>query len=100
MTPEQFAYWMHGFVELNGGAMPSDAQWKSIQQHLATVFQKVTPHVETEKATESDAQKSMREYMERMQRQVQQTGQIVQPYQPYYPPQNWPSTILPGTVIC
>lgn len=45
MTPEQFCYWMQGFAELNGGDMPTEAQWKSINDHLQTVFKKVTPPV-------------------------------------------------------
>lgn len=45
MTSEQFAYWMQGFVELNG-ATPTDEQWQSIKEHLATVFVKVTPPVQ------------------------------------------------------
>ena len=43
MSPEQFAYWLKGFTELNNGAMPSEAQWRSINDHLKTVFNKVTP---------------------------------------------------------
>lgn len=46
MTPEQFAYWLQGFVEPNDGKMPTKAQWKTIREHLATVFVKVTPPVE------------------------------------------------------
>lgn len=42
MTPEQFAYWLQGFAELNQGA-PTPEQWKSICDHLYTVFHKVTP---------------------------------------------------------
>ncbi len=44
MTPEQFTYWLQGFAELNS-APPSPAQWKSIQDHLKTVFHKVTPQI-------------------------------------------------------
>jgi hypothetical protein len=39
MTPEQFAYWLQGFVELNG-QQPTDAQWDSIKEHLQTVFKR------------------------------------------------------------
>lgn len=46
MTPEQFAYWLQGFVELNGD-MPTAEQWASIKEHLATVFVKVTPPVKS-----------------------------------------------------
>ncbi len=42
MTPEQFAYWLQGYAELNAEP-PSAEQWQSIREHLATVFRKVTP---------------------------------------------------------
>lgn len=42
MTAEQFAYWLQGFSELNPG-QPSEEQWQAIRDHLATVFDKVTP---------------------------------------------------------
>lgn len=45
MTPEQFAFWLNGFVELNKGAPPTPEQWTSITEHLGTVFTKVTPPV-------------------------------------------------------
>lgn len=41
MTPEQFAYWMQGFAELNA-LPPSPEQWQSIREHLALVFEKKT----------------------------------------------------------
>lgn len=44
MTAEQFAYWLQGFSELNPALeAPSTEQWKAIQDHLKTVFVKVTP---------------------------------------------------------
>lgn len=43
MTAEQFAYWLKGFTELNDAAMPTEAQWLSINDHLKAVFWKVTP---------------------------------------------------------
>jgi hypothetical protein len=48
MTPENFAYWLQGFVELTQGQTPNPAQWKSIQEHLGEVFKKVTPPVGVE----------------------------------------------------
>lgn len=42
MTPEQFAYWLQGFVEIRG-SVPTSAEWDVIKDHLATVFKKVTP---------------------------------------------------------
>ena len=44
MTEQQFAYWLNGFAELNE-APPTAEQWKSIREHLATVFVKVTPPI-------------------------------------------------------
>ena len=43
MTPEQFAYWLQGFAEISQKA-PSEAEWTVIKDHLATVFNKVTPN--------------------------------------------------------
>lgn len=45
MTPEQFVYWLQGFVELSGAGAPTPEQWKAIREHLATCFNKVTPPV-------------------------------------------------------
>ena len=42
MTPKQFTYWLQGYAELND-APPNAEQWKSIREHLALVFNKVTP---------------------------------------------------------
>ena len=44
MTPEQFAYWLQGFAELQQEP-PTAEQWKSVKEHLATVFIKVTPPI-------------------------------------------------------
>jgi len=39
MTPEQFTYWLQGFVELTPDiAAPSPAQWDGIKNHLDLVF--------------------------------------------------------------
>lgn len=42
MTAEQFAYWLQGFAELNA-ERPTPEQWTAINEHLQTVFVKVTP---------------------------------------------------------
>lgn len=44
MTPENFVYWLNGFVELNGNP-PTPEQWQSIKEHLQLVMTKVTPPV-------------------------------------------------------
>jgi hypothetical protein len=44
MTPEQFCYWLQGFIELSGnGIALSKAQMDMVREHLALVFNKVTP---------------------------------------------------------
>ena len=40
---DQFAYWLQGFVEMNGGKEPTKAQWKMIKDHLQLCFKKMTP---------------------------------------------------------
>lgn len=42
MTPEQFCYWLQGYVEM-GGQAPNKEQWDSIRVHLSLVFKKVAP---------------------------------------------------------
>lgn len=42
MTAQEFCYWLQGFCEL-GGTPPTPEQWRSIRDHLALVFNKVTP---------------------------------------------------------
>lgn len=44
MNEQQFCYWLNGFAELNQQP-PTPEQWKSIREHLATVFKKVTPAI-------------------------------------------------------
>ena len=97
MTPEQFAYWLHGFMELGNGAAPTAEQWKSIREHLGTVFKKVTPPVaEPKKAAESDLQRSLREFAER---QMPNQAPPIQPYwQPYWLDSH--NGFPPGTIIC
>jgi hypothetical protein len=43
MTPEQFAYWLHGWSEINGGMPPNSGQWVIINDHLNLIFNKITP---------------------------------------------------------
>src|SRR4051812_39118901 len=46
MTPEQFAYWLQGFSEINQDT-PTPQQWKVIKDHLGLVFNKVTPNYDS-----------------------------------------------------
>lgn len=44
MTPEQFCYWLQGFVE-NQKEPITFEQWENVRNHLKTVFYKVTPDI-------------------------------------------------------
>ena len=41
-TPEEFAFWLQGYVEINGN-LPDEVQWAVIVNKLGTVFNKQTP---------------------------------------------------------
>lgn len=43
MTPEQFAYWLKGFVEIQNPETLDKDQLQIIKDHLELVFDKVTP---------------------------------------------------------
>jgi len=42
MSTYEFAYWLQGYVEING-QLPSEGEWQIIKDHLQLVFTKVTP---------------------------------------------------------
>ncbi|WP_250538792.1 MULTISPECIES: hypothetical protein [unclassified Caballeronia] len=89
MTPEQFSYWLQGFVELGNGAAPTPEQWKSIREHLDTVFKKVTPPVQTgpsDPVKDPAAGKSLEEILRRS----------IQPSHPVIPPMQQPYWLQPG----
>lgn len=85
MSHEQFLYWLQGFAELSGDTPPTPAQWKSIREHLATCFKKVTPPVDIGRV------------MDDLRRHGTgpRTGDA---WPPLVPPQ-WPNTGTP-TIIC
>lgn len=43
MTPENFCYWLQGLFEVGGAESLSSAQTQIVKDHLALVFNKVTP---------------------------------------------------------
>ena len=42
MTPQDFTYWLQGFVEMTEADTISEAQWKMIKEHLKLTMIKVT----------------------------------------------------------
>jgi hypothetical protein len=43
MTPEQFTYWLQGFMEISNPTTLDEIQTQIIKDHLALVFNKQTP---------------------------------------------------------
>ena len=43
MTPEQFTYWLQGFMEISNPTTLNETQTQVIKDHLALVFNKQTP---------------------------------------------------------
>jgi hypothetical protein len=43
MTPEQFAFWLHGYFEISRSDVISYEQARKIKENLESCFQKVTP---------------------------------------------------------
>ena len=53
MDFKDFVYWLRGWVEMNGGKQPTEAQWKLIVAHLDLCFTRVTPQLsDLEKVTQ------------------------------------------------
>jgi hypothetical protein len=44
MTPEQFCYWLQGYIEITNPVHVNSEDLKKIKDHLTTVFNKVTPN--------------------------------------------------------
>ena len=47
MTPEQFTYWLQGFMEVMNPSKIEGKHLEIIKDHLKTVFKKETPNRET-----------------------------------------------------
>lgn len=44
MTPENFCYWLQGFIEIEKPKKVDPNQMKCIEDHLKLVFTKLTPN--------------------------------------------------------
>lgn len=94
MNEQQFAYWLNGFAELNQQP-PTPEQWKSIREHLATVFKKVTPALGSPAIPDMKDNPSIKEMLKRAKK-----ANWIEPSQKYYQPYFLDSPYKPGTVIC
>lgn len=99
MEAQQFAYWLQGFAELNEQP-PTVEQWKSIREHLALVFKKVTPAVGSPAIPDLHDSPAIKELLERA-RRAAPGGPILWPAQPYILRDSTGSPKHPpGTIIC
>jgi len=58
MTAEAFAYWLQGYMEVQNPKEIDKTQTQIIKDHLALVFNKVTPD-------RSDEEQKLKEYLEK-----------------------------------
>ncbi|SCU75537.1 hypothetical protein CNECB9_2370111 [Cupriavidus necator] len=77
MSPEQFLYWLQGFAELSGDTPPTPEQWKSIREHLATCFHKVTPPVGVKVNVETT--KDLGEALDRLRKEFEKAAPTRRP---------------------
>ena len=54
MTAEQFCYWLQGYMEMSEAEKLDEKQVKIMKDHLALVFDKVTPDYDVTTATTID----------------------------------------------
>lgn len=100
MNAQEFAYWLNGFVEMGGNEKPpTEAQWKMICEHLALVFNKVTPPL---KSVEPQPQEKIEDWLKRIGQQKQEEDKQSPfrrgfPYDsPPFIPTDWNQPGLPG----
>ena len=53
MTEREFCHWLQGFSEVTN-KVPTAEEWKIIQDHLALVFNKVTPNYSLDNVTTTE----------------------------------------------
>lgn len=98
MQTMDFATWLQGWVELNGGKMPTEEQWEMIKAHLKLHFTKVTPPFPEGGPPV-------------MQKWYDHTGRDItyplpdplptpQPSMPWSPMPDWYKQFPPGSIIC
>jgi hypothetical protein len=99
MTEQQFAYWLQGFAELNPQA-PTQEQWQSIREHLATVFKKVTPEVKNAQPNiDLRNNEAIKRYFEKS-KHDRTVPVPSMPNWPPYQPYSLDQSPKPGEIIC
>lgn len=103
MNYEQFAIWLHGFLEISNAETINKEQTQIIKDHLALLFEKKTPDRNKKKEEKTDLQ-----ILEEKFRQIEEQNKdkfppyppfapMPMPQQPAYPHWQW---VPPEPVYC
>lgn len=92
MNYEQFAIWLHGFLEISNAEEINKEQTQMIKDHLALLFEKKTPIRKEKKEDDTiDRLKKLEEEWEK-----RQSKDTEYPKYPFYPPMPMPMPTYPG----
>jgi len=95
MNYEQFAIWLHGFLEISNAEEINKEQTQIIKDHLALLFDKKTPDRSNKK--EEDSTVYLKKLVEEMEKR--KPKDIAYPkYPPYAPMPTYPE--FPPQIIC
>jgi hypothetical protein len=101
MTPEQFVFWLQGFMETANPKVVNETQTQIIKDHLALVFNKETPDRREKVNRESTGNEELNKKLEQAIKDLKIKD--FPPYNPYPFPDhiyNPGPSFPPGTIIC
>ena len=100
MNYEQFAIWLHGFLEISNAEEINKEQTQIIRDHLTLLFEKKTPD-RSKKGEKTDLE-VLQEKIKEIEEKNKDTFPPYPPYAPMpmptYP--NWDKWIQPDTIRC
>ena len=92
MNYEQFAIWLHGFLEISNAETINKEQTQIIKDHLALLFEKKTS--DRSKKKEEDTLEHLKKLAEEW--EERQPKDTEYPKYPFYPPMPMPMPTYPG----
>lgn len=105
MNYEQFAIWLHGFLEISNAETINKEQTQIIKDHLALLFEKKTPD-RSKKGEKTDLEVLQLEVLQEKIKEIEeQNKDKFPPYPPYAPVPmpsypNWDKWLLPEKILC
>jgi len=98
MNYEQFAIWLHGFLEISNAETINEQQTQIIKDHLALLFEKKTP--DRSKKKEDNSLEHLKKLAEEIEKRRPKDIEYPKypPYPPYAPMPIYPE--LPPKIIC